>query len=84
MARASKNTSVALGGHFNDFIRAQVATGRFGSASEVIREGLRILEERETRLATLRAALEDGEQSGFATDYSLERLLSQVKRKPKK
>lgn len=84
MAKVSKNTSVALGGHFNDFIREQVASGRFGSASEVIREGLRILEERETRFATLRAALEEGEQSGFASNFSLERLLSKVKRSAKK
>jgi len=69
----SKNTSVTLGQHFEDFIAQQVAAGRFGSASEAIRAGLRLLEERELRLAALRRALVEGEESGTA-DYSLDAL----------
>jgi antitoxin ParD1/3/4 len=82
MARpiAAKNTSITLGAHFNGFIREQIASGRFGSASELVRAALRMLEEHETKLSVLRSALEEGERSGVAKGYSLERLLSRVER----
>ncbi|MBL8537691.1 MAG: type II toxin-antitoxin system ParD family antitoxin [Hyphomonadaceae bacterium] len=72
----SKSTSVTLGDHFADFIDQQIATGRFGSASEVMRAGLRLLEEREAKLATLRAALVAGEQSGAAADFEFDAFLA--------
>ncbi len=72
-----KNTSVSLGAHFEQFITQQIAEGRFGSASEAIRAGLRLLEERETRLAALRQALKEGEESGRA-EYSLAGLLADL------
>lgn len=72
-----KNTSVTLGAHYEKFISQQVGQGRFGSASETIRAGLRLLEERETKLSLLRQALIEGEESGTA-DYSLESLLSEL------
>jgi antitoxin ParD1/3/4 len=72
-----KNTSVSLGTHFEQFIAQQIADGRFGSASEAIRAGLRLLEERETRLAALRQALKEGEESGRA-EYSLSGLLADL------
>ena len=72
-----KNTSVTLGKHYENFISQQVAQGRFGSASETIRAGLRLLEERETKLSLLRRALVEGEESGTA-DYSLKSLLSEL------
>ena len=68
-----KNTSVTLGDHFDEFIAEQLADGRYRSASEILREGLRLLEVRETKLKALRAALEKGESSGFA-DFSFEDL----------
>lgn len=60
----AQNTSISLDDHFSDFLAREVASGRYRSASEVIRAGLRLLEDRETQLATLRAALVDGETSG--------------------
>jgi antitoxin ParD1/3/4 len=72
-----KNTSVTIGAHYEKFISQQVAQGHFGSASEAIRAGLRLLEEREAKLSLLRRALVDGEESG-AADYSLEGLLAEL------
>jgi antitoxin ParD1/3/4 len=72
-----KNTSVTLGPHFEQFIAQQIAEGRFSSASEVVRAGLRVLEEQETRLEVLRRALKEGEESGRA-DYSLESLIEEL------
>lgn len=62
----SKNTSITLGNHFEAFIAAQIAAGRYGNASEVVRSGLRLLEEHENKVKALRRALEDGEASGDA------------------
>jgi len=72
-----KNTSVTLGSHYEKFITQQVAQGRFASASEAIRAGLRLLEERETKLSLLRRALIEGEESGTA-DYSLKGLIEDI------
>jgi antitoxin ParD1/3/4 len=60
----ARNTSVVLGDHFADFIDRQVSGGRFGSASEVVRAGLRLLEEREAQTKALQEALIAGERSG--------------------
>ncbi|MEM9832114.1 MAG: type II toxin-antitoxin system ParD family antitoxin [Bacteroidota bacterium] len=70
-----KNTSVTLGSHFDRFIAEQVEKGRYGSASEAIRAGLRLLEKEEIKLEALRNALIEGEQSGRA-DYSLSNLIA--------
>ncbi|MFM2372703.1 MAG: hypothetical protein RIS85_2425 [Pseudomonadota bacterium] len=59
-----RNTSVTIGDHFASFISEQVTTGRYGSASDVVRAGLRLLEEHEARLRALQEALIAGEQSG--------------------
>ena len=72
-----KNTSVTLGEHFEAFIVSQIASGRFASAREAIRAGLRLLEEHEMKLTALRRALQEGEDSGFA-EYSLPELLDEL------
>ncbi len=74
-----KNTSVTLGEHFEKFLAQQIETGRYGSASEAIRAGLRLLEEREAKLEALRHALIEGEQSG-TSDYSLQNILDELER----
>ena len=72
-----KNTSVTLGEHFEAFIASQIESGRFASASEAIRAGLRLLEEHEMKLTALRRAIQEGEDSGFA-EYSLQGLLEEL------
>ena len=74
-----KTTSVALGVYFEDFIKAKIAQGRYNNASEVIRAGLRLLEENESRLTELKAAIREGIDSGVAEGFgSSENPESQV------
>ncbi len=72
-----KNTSISLGDHFADFVQAQVEAGRYGSASDVLRAGLRLLEEHEAKLAALRAALIEGEQSGASAPFDFEQFIAE-------
>ena len=71
-----KNTSVILGDRFEAFIGEQVDEGRYASASEVIRAGLRLLEVENAKLVALRAALKDGEASGFVEDFDVDAFLA--------
>jgi antitoxin ParD1/3/4 len=72
----AKNTSISLGDHFADFIDAQVGAGRYGSASDVVRAGLRLLEDQETQLAVLRAALIEGENSGPSVPFNVDAFIA--------
>lgn len=74
----SKTTSIALGEHFTAFLAEQVATGRYGSASEVVRAGLRLLEEREAALAELRAEIDKGLASGIAEGFDVDEWFDQM------
>jgi len=67
-----RNTSVSLGEHFTSFIDTQVQAGRYGSASDVMRAGLRLLEEHEARVKALQDALIAGEQSGEPQPFNFE------------
>lgn len=79
----AKNTSISLGDHFTDFVGLQLKRGRYGSVSEVVRAGLRILEEREIKLEALRSALIEGEQSGPAKNFKVDQFLVAVKKNKK-
>jgi antitoxin ParD1/3/4 len=76
----AKNTSISLGDHFEGFISKQIESGRYGSASEVVRASLRLLEEHEQKIVALRQALIDGENSGDAGELDM----SAIKRKARK
>lgn len=72
-----KNTSITLGEHFDSFIAQQIADGRYASTSEVVRAALRLLEDNEQKIATLRRLLEEGEDSG-TTEYRYEALMNEL------
>lgn len=64
-----KNTSVSLGNHFESFVENSISQGRFNNVSEVIRAGLRLLEEEESRLSVLKTAIQEGMDSGIAENF---------------
>lgn len=76
------NTSLTLGEHWEVFIKNEIASGRYGSASEVVRDALRTLEERKTKLDALRSHLAEGAAQAargeFVQDYSVERLITEA------
>ncbi len=76
------NTSLSLGEHWEVFIKNEVASGRYGSASEVVRDALRVLEERKSKLEALQAHLATGEKQAkngdFISDYSIENIISEL------
>jgi antitoxin ParD1/3/4 len=75
-----KNTSVSLGDYFDNFIKNRITMGRYKNASEVIRAGLRLLEEEEKKFA-LKSAIQDGIESGIAEDFNPENHLKELKSK---
>jgi len=75
-----KNTSISLGNHFEDFIREDVNSGRYGSVSEVIRSALRLLE-CEKKEKDLIKALEVGENSGFIENFDPKQNRTELHRK---
>ena len=76
-----KNTSVSLGEYFTNFIDTQVQTGRYGSTSDVVRAGLRLLEEQDLKLKALQGALIAGEESGEPVPFDSEAFLTRVRAK---
>ena len=75
----AQNTSISLDDHFAEFLSHEVSTGRYRSASEVVRAGLRLLEDRETHLAALRAALAAGEASGAPEAFDFDAFIAAKK-----
>lgn len=76
-----RNTSISLGDHFEKFISGQVSSGRYNSASEVIRNALRLMETEELKKKYLNNALYEGEQSGFEQNFDPKEHLKQLNAK---
>ena len=74
-----RNTSISIGEHFESFIESTVSNGRFNSASEVVRAGLRLLEEEENRIQILRQAIHEGIESCRAVDFDPKHHLKTLK-----
>ncbi len=79
----SKNTSISLGSYFDEFVQSKLSGGRYKNASEVIRAGLRLLEEEENKALVLRNAIQEGIESGIADDFNSKSYLAELKEKRK-
>lgn len=79
----AKNTSISLGDHFTQFIGEKISQGRYGSASEIVRAGLRMLEEHEDKVEALRSALVEGKKSGPLKKFEAKKFLATVKKRKK-
>lgn len=75
----SRTVTASIGPHYEEFIRSSILCGRYNNASEVIREGLRRLEEDERKIAILKAAIQEGIDSGVCENYDPEEHLKQLK-----
>lgn len=75
----SKNTSISLGNYFDQFIQSRIREGRFKNVSEVIRAGLRLLEEEESKAIALKNAVQEGIDSGIAHDFNPKEHLKSLK-----
>ena len=78
-----KNTSISLGDYFDNFVSSQVSVGRYKNVSEVIRAGLRLLEDEESRILSLRNAIDEGINSGIADEFNPEKYLLELKARRK-
>lgn len=77
----NKNTSISLGNHFDTFVQDSISRGRFKNVSEVIRAGLRLLEEEESKVTALKNAIQEGVDSGIAYDFDPVSHLESLKAK---
>ena len=79
----SKNTSISLGNYFDQFIQSSINKGRYKNVSEVIRAGLRLLEDEESKVIALRNAIQEGIDSGIAHDFDPDKHLQKLKARRK-
>jgi len=77
----SKNTSISLGNYFEEFVQSQVSAGRYKNVSEVIRAGLRLLENEEAKAIALKNAIQEGVDSGIAHEFDPKKNLDELKAK---
>lgn len=78
-----KNTSVSLGNYFDEFVSNQISIGRYKNVSEVIRAGLRLLEDEESKTLALKKAIQEGVDSGIAHDFNPDKHLQELKARKK-
>ena len=79
----NRNTSISIGTYFDTFIQNRISAGRYKNASEVVRAGLRLLEEEESKMIALKDAIQDGINSGIATRFDPKSHLKTLKAKKK-
>lgn len=79
-----KNTSISLGNYFDQFIQAQVSAGRYKNVSEVIRAGLRLLEDEENKVIALKSAIQEGISSPRIEDFDFDENLKKLKKEKRK
>jgi len=75
----SKNTSISLGDHFDQFMQSQLKEGRYKNACEIIRAGLRLLENEESKVTALKTSIQEGIDSGIAHDFDPKKHLASLK-----
>jgi len=75
----SKNTSISLGSYFDQFISSQISLGRYKNVSEVIRAGLRLLENEESKTIALRNAIQEGMNSPRVENFDFDENLTRLK-----
>lgn len=80
----ARNTSISLGNYFDEFVKERVSAGRYNNVSEVVRAALRLLEEEENKVIALKDAIQEGIDSGTATDFDPAEHLSKLKEIRKK
>ncbi len=79
-----KNTSISLGSYFDDFVTSQISSGRYKNVSEVIRAGLRMLENEESKTIALRTAIQEGLNSPIVEDFDFNENLKRLKAEKRK
>lgn len=80
----SKNTSISLGNYFDEFIQTQISTGRYKNVSEIIRAGLRLLEDEENKVIALRSAIQKGLNSQRVENFDFDEHLAKLKSEKRK
>lgn len=74
-----KNTSISLGNYFENFVSGQISVGRYKNVSEVVRAGLRLLEEEENKVVALKQAIQKGLESPRVEDFDFDAYLTKLK-----